>query len=73
MKKQTQFKPNLTQFQSQTNPIVERPIMNAFAWIRNLTIVLIMQLAKFITLKGANFKSEGRRKKWNVFSSLSDL
>ena len=30
--------------------------MNAFAWIENLTIVLIMLLAEFTTLKGANFK-----------------
>ena len=28
--------------------------MNAFAWIRNLTVILIMLLANFTTLKGAN-------------------
>jgi hypothetical protein len=48
MKKQTQFKPKQTQFN-------ERPKMNAVAWIRILTMILIMLLADSITLKGANF------------------
>jgi hypothetical protein len=47
--KQTQLKPIQSQF-------VEKAKMNAFAWIENLTIVLIMLLAEFTTLKGANFK-----------------
>ena len=51
----TQNKPNLSQFQSQTNPIVERPKMKSFAWYRNLTMIIIMQLADFTTLKGAQF------------------
>jgi len=59
---QSQYKANLTQNKPNSNPtcselvepIVERPKMNPFAWIRNLTIVLIMLLADFITLKGAN-------------------
>ena len=31
--------------------------MNAFAWIRHLTIVFCDFLAEFTTLKGANFNS----------------
>ena len=57
MKKQSQFKankanfkPNLTQNKPNSNPILK---MNAFAWIRRFTIVLIMLLADFTTLKGA--------------------
>jgi len=49
-KKQTQFKPNQSQF-------VERPKMNSFAWIRSLTIVLIILLAAFSALKGANLNT----------------
>jgi hypothetical protein len=30
-------------------------LSGAFAWIMNLTIVLLMLLADFTTLKGANF------------------
>ena len=43
--------------------------MNAFAWIRSLTIISIMLLADFTTLKGkANFKIPDR-----IYSlSLSD-
>jgi Zn-dependent protease with chaperone function len=58
---QSQFKPNKANFkantnpkQSQTNPICRRAKMNAFAWIRSLTMILIMLLAKFTTPKGAN-------------------
>ena len=67
MEKQTQFKPNLSQNKPNSNPtcrgvalseagFIERAKMNAFAWIENLTIVLIMLLAEFTTLKGANFR-----------------
>ncbi len=74
-KKQTQFKPNLTQNKPNSKPIkpktkpiqtqfVERPKMNPFAWIRSLTIVLIILLADFTTLKGANFKQHTGRKKF---------
>jgi hypothetical protein len=44
--KQTQFKPNLS----------KREKMNAFARIKNLIMILIMLLANFTTLKGANIK-----------------
>ncbi len=37
--------------------------MNPFAWLRSLTIVLIMLLADLTTLKGANFKQHPGRKK----------
>jgi hypothetical protein len=53
---QTQLKPIQTQLKPKQSQFVERAKMNAFAWIENLTIVLIMLLAEFTTLKGANFK-----------------
>jgi hypothetical protein len=64
--KQTQFKankaknkPNSNPIKANSNPIQsqfnERAKFNAFAWIWSLTIVLIMLLADFTTLKGAQF------------------
>jgi hypothetical protein len=64
--KQTQLKPIQTQFKAKQSQSAERPKMleftldvsslaflsGALAWIRNLTIVLIMLLADFTTLKG---------------------
>ena len=75
---QTQFKPNKAknkpnnQLSLITNhlegkpnskPISERLKMNAFARIRNLTMILIMLLAAFTTLKGANSKPICRKNK----------
>ncbi|MBC8469033.1 MAG: hypothetical protein H8D56_06135 [Planctomycetes bacterium] len=55
---QTQFKPKQTQLKPISNPMqsqfVERPKMNAFAWIRSFTIVFCDFLAEFTTRKGAN-------------------
>ena len=63
--KQTQFKANKAKNKANSNPIkpktnpiqsqfVEKAKFNAFAWIRSLTMILIMLLADFTTLKGAN-------------------
>ena len=52
---QSQFNPKQSQFNpKQTQPKPIKAKRDAFAWIRNLTIVLIMLLADFTTLKGAN-------------------
>jgi hypothetical protein len=70
---QTQFKAKQSQFwakikgvKAKTNPIQtqfdERPKMNAFAWIRSHTMVLLMLLADFTTLKGANQSQLGCNK-----------
>jgi len=63
-KKQTQFKanltqnkPNLSQYKANSNPILR---MNAFAWIKNFTIILIVLLADLTTLKGAKTKQISR-------------
>jgi hypothetical protein len=61
--KQTQFKPNKAKNKANQSQFVERPKMNPFAWLRSLTIVLIMLLADLTTLKGANFKQHSGRKK----------
>ncbi len=43
--------------------------MNAFAWIRNLNMILIMLFAALTTLKGANFGIFGAEKKPQIISS----
>ncbi len=50
--KQTQFKANKAKNKANQSQFVERIKTNAFARKRSLTIVLIMLLADFITLKG---------------------
>jgi hypothetical protein len=60
-KKQTQNKPNLSQFQSQTNPICRRAKMNAFAWLETWIAILVNLLADLTTLKGANTKPIWRK------------
>jgi hypothetical protein len=59
---QTQFEPNskpiLGRYQggkANSKPIVSKVKINAFSWIMNLTIIYSDLLAKFTTLKGANF------------------
>jgi len=47
------IKANTNPIQTQSKPISARAKMNPFAWVRTFTIVLIMLLADFTTLKGA--------------------
>ena len=53
---QTQLKPKQTQFKPIQTQLLQILTLNAFAWIKSLTIILEMLLADFTTLKGANFR-----------------
>ena len=47
------IKANTNPIQSQSNPICRKGKMNAFAWLETCTMILIMLLAEFTTLKSA--------------------
>ena len=53
--KQTQFKPNKAKNKANSNPIWRKGKNERFCVERNLTMILIMLLVDFTTLKGANF------------------
>jgi hypothetical protein len=56
--KQTQFKANLVKGQKMLEFALDVCSLASLsgAWIRSLSVILIMLLADFTTLKGANFK-----------------